>query len=162
MTSADEDGDGRSETAAQRADRNWNELLQEFRVLQTGVQILGAFLVTLPFQSRFGELDEFQERFYLGLVLLATASTALMLCPIAVHRRMFQWRRKERLVQVGHRLARINLLLIGLLVAGVATFVFDVVVSRTASLVVGAGAVLLVVVLLYGVPVLVGGRRPVR
>ena len=51
---------GRHETPDERADRNWNELLQELRVSQTGVQLLAGFLVTLPFQSRFAELDSFQ------------------------------------------------------------------------------------------------------
>src|SRR5690625_7359963 len=60
----------RDESAAQRLDRNWNELLQEIRVLQTGSQILAAFLIVLPFQSRFEELDAFQTGWYLGLLLL--------------------------------------------------------------------------------------------
>ena len=42
--------DARDETPQERADRNWNELLQELRVSQTGVQVLAGFLVTLPFQ----------------------------------------------------------------------------------------------------------------
>ena len=45
----------RNETAAERMDRNWNELLQELRVTQTGVQILSGFLLTLPFQQRFSD-----------------------------------------------------------------------------------------------------------
>ena len=53
----DEGARGRRETADERADRNWNDLLQEFRVLQTGVQILAGFLLTLPFQAAFTDLD---------------------------------------------------------------------------------------------------------
>ena len=48
----------RNESAVEKLDRNWMELLQELRVLQTGVQILAGFLLTLPFQSRFETLDE--------------------------------------------------------------------------------------------------------
>ena len=33
----DPDGDQRDETATERADRNWDELLQELRVTQTGI-----------------------------------------------------------------------------------------------------------------------------
>ena len=53
-------GSGRNETREEQLDRNWMELLQELRVLQTGVQILAGFLLTLPFQSRFETLDDFQ------------------------------------------------------------------------------------------------------
>jgi len=52
----DPDGRERNETATERADRNWNELLQELRVTQTGIQILTGFLLTVPFQQRFAEL----------------------------------------------------------------------------------------------------------
>src|SRR4051812_30206429 len=52
----DPDGQERNETNTERADRNWNELMQELRVTQTGLQILTGFLLTVPFQQRFGEL----------------------------------------------------------------------------------------------------------
>ncbi|MGZ4553989.1 MAG: DUF6328 family protein, partial [Mycobacteriaceae bacterium] len=55
----------RSETRAEKMDRNWSELLQELRVTQTGVQILSGFLLTLPFQARFTHLDRAQEALYL-------------------------------------------------------------------------------------------------
>ncbi|WP_245644538.1 DUF6328 family protein [Nocardioides jensenii] len=146
----------------ERADRNWNELLQEFRVLQTGVQILGGFLLTLPFQSRFADLDDFQRTLYLVLVLLATVSTCAMLAPIALHRRVFRWRRKQRLVAAGHRLAQVVMVLVGLLVTGIAVFVFDVVLDRQAALIVGCAMSALVLVALVGIPLLAGGRHPPR
>jgi hypothetical protein len=67
--------DGRRETPAERSDRNWNELLQELRVTQTGVQILTGFLLTLPFQERFEDLDDHQRTLYLILVALAVLTT---------------------------------------------------------------------------------------
>src|SRR5699024_1796291 len=72
----------RDESAAQRLDRNWNELLQEIRVLQTGSQILAAFLIVLPFQSRFEELDAFQTGWYLGLLLLGLVIVAVPLTAV--------------------------------------------------------------------------------
>src|SRR5665648_414537 len=68
-------GDGRSETPAERLDRNWNEILQELRVTQTGIQILTGFLLTVPFQQRFAELTDDQRRIYLTLVVLAAVTT---------------------------------------------------------------------------------------
>ena len=93
--------DARDETPQERADRNWNELLQELRVSQTGVQVLAGFLVTLPFQSRFEELDSFQRAWYVGLLALAFATVGVMLAPVAIHRRVFQSDAKPELVQAG-------------------------------------------------------------
>ncbi len=55
----------RSETETQRLDRNWLSLLQELRVVQTGVQLLTGFLLTLPFQQRFDVLDTTMRVVYL-------------------------------------------------------------------------------------------------
>ncbi|MBF4762248.1 hypothetical protein ISU07_03845 [Nocardioides islandensis] len=63
--------DERDETEDEKLDRNWNDMLQELRVVQTGVQLLSGFLLTLPFTQRFGDLDVWQERLYLALVLTA-------------------------------------------------------------------------------------------
>ncbi|MFX4287057.1 DUF6328 family protein [Janibacter sp. G349] len=154
-------GDGdRHETPAERADRNWNDLLQEFRVLQTGVQVLGGFLLTLPFQSAFPDLDPFQRGLYLVLVVLAAVTTTALVAPIAIHRRVFRWRRKDRLVAAGHVIARVVLALVSLLVAGIATFVFDVVVGRSGALAVGGGMTLLVLGSLVLLPRVIGGRPP--
>ena len=50
----------RDETEAERLDRNWDDMLQELRVVQTGVQLLSGFLLTLPFSDRFADLDVWQ------------------------------------------------------------------------------------------------------
>lgn len=150
----------RDETPGERADRNWNDLLQEFRVLQTGVQLLGGFLLTLPFQSAFKDLDDLQRGLYLTLVVLATVTTTTVLAPIAVHRRLFRWQRKDRLVAVGHRIAQVVLVLVALLVTGIAIFVFDVVLSRSAALAVGAAMLFVVLLSLLVLPFVAGGRRP--
>jgi len=63
-----------AETESERIDRNWNELLQELRVTQTGTQILTGFLLTIPFQQRFVELDDSQRIIYLILVAFAALS----------------------------------------------------------------------------------------
>jgi hypothetical protein len=67
--------DGR--VPGEKLDRNWNELLQELRVVQTGVQILTGFLLTLPFQQRFLHLNDFQRGGFLAAVLFAAAATGL-------------------------------------------------------------------------------------
>jgi hypothetical protein len=82
---AEWDADQRGETPVERLDRNWGDLLQELRVVQTGVQLLTGFLLTLPFQSRFSDLGPFQQDVYLTTVALAVAATGFLIAPVAVH-----------------------------------------------------------------------------
>ena len=62
----------RHETETQRLDRNWAALLQELRIVQTGVQLLTGFLLTLPFQQRFADLTDFEVGVYLVTVALSS------------------------------------------------------------------------------------------
>lgn len=135
----------RDESVSERLDRNWAELLQELRVSQTGVQLIAGFLLTLPFQSKFYDLSTFDRNLYLVLVVLAACTIALTLAPISIHRRLFRQHVKERLVTAAHRIMRLILVGISLLISGITMLIFDVVIGRTAGAVVG-GAVLLVLV----------------
>ena len=144
--------DGRDETEDEKADRKWNELLQELRVMQTGTQLIAGFLLTLPFQSGFPDLDAYQRRFYLVLVVVALVTTAFVLTPIAVHRRISGKKIKDRLVQLASALTAAVLTGIGVLIVGIATFLFDVVVGRTESLAVGVPMLVLLVLLLLALP----------
>jgi len=149
---------GRNETPAERSDRNWIDILQELRVSQTGAQLIAGFLLTLPFQDRFADLDGFQVGVYLVLVLLSVAIIALTLTPVAVHRRLFGKHVKEDVVAVGHRTMRVVLMSISLLVAGIVLLVFDVVVDRAVALGVAAAVCAGTVVLLLVVPKVVNRR----
>jgi hypothetical protein len=128
---------GRRETANERSDRNWNEILQELRVTQTGTQILTGFLVTLAFQQRFTTLDQYQLVLYLILVSLAAATTALGLAPVSLHRLLFQRGVKGRIVSFGDLILRMVLAAVAILVVGVVLFIFDVVVGRAAGVIAG-------------------------
>ena len=86
----DDSQDGRDETENERMDRNWNELLQELRVTQTGTQVLSGFLLTLAFQPRFASLDSFEHGLYVGLVLLAGMTIVAGLAPVNLHRSVFR------------------------------------------------------------------------
>ena len=63
-------GPGREETAEERADRLWGEMLQEVRVCQTGAQILFGFLLSVAFTPRFGSLGGFDRSLYVVTVIL--------------------------------------------------------------------------------------------
>lgn len=142
----------RDETPQERADRNWNELLQELRVSQTGVQVLAGFLVTLPFQSRFDELDAFQRAWYVGLLALAFATVAVMLAPVAIHRRVFRSDAKPELVQAGHRLTSVALVMIAVLMGGIFFLVVDMVFDRVAAAAGTVGSVVVLAGLLLVLP----------
>ena len=151
--------DGRTETANQRADRNWNELLQELRVSQTGTQILTGFLLTIPFQQRFATLDTYQRNLYLVLVLLAVLATALLLTPVSLHRVLFRRRLKPQLVSWGNLFARTGLFVLALVLAGGAMLLFDVVLGRSAGRVVGAAAIVVLFGFWWVLPEVIGRRR---
>jgi hypothetical protein len=123
----------RNETAAERMDRNWNELLQELRVTQTGVQILSGFLLTLPFQQRFSTLDDLQRTIFLVAVSLSTVATALLVSPVSSHRLLFRRGAKDTLVTIGDRLAKAGLVALGLTVTTVVLLIFNVVLGTAAG-----------------------------
>src|SRR3954462_1665384 len=104
----------RDETDEERYDRNLIELLQEGRVSQNGVQILFAFLLTLPFAQRFTKLNPFQVRLYYATLCFTAAASLLMIAPVAYHRVVFQRREKENLVRDGNRLTMMGLAFLAL------------------------------------------------
>jgi hypothetical protein len=130
--------------------RNWDELLQEIRVTQTGVQILTGFLLTVPFSNRFDDLTTFQRGVYLAVLAGSVLTTGLVVAPVAMHRVLFRQRRRELLVRSGNRFAMAGLALLALTISGVVLLVVDVVVGTTAGWVAG-GAILLVLAGLWAV-----------
>jgi len=146
--------DGRDESVDERMDRNWNEILQELRVTQTGTQILTGFLLAIAFQNRFAELNTFQQRVYLILVLAAVITTALGLAPVNLHRVLFRQHAKEAVVQIAHVLLQVTLFGVGVVLIGTVLLIFDVVVDRRTALI-AAGATLIVLVVIAVLPSLV-------
>jgi hypothetical protein len=96
---------GRNETEKERLDRNLNELLQELRVALPGVQVLFAFLLTVPFNQGFSTATEFQKDMYLVTLLLTAVATALLIAPSAYHRLEFRQNDKKHIVYVSNRFA---------------------------------------------------------
>lgn len=151
--------DGRDETREEQLDRNWDELLQELRVVETGVQLLAGFLLTLPFTQAFGSLDAGQKALYLSLVVVAGLAIGTTLTPIAVHRRVFGDHEKERPVKVGHALVQVVIGAIATLIVGGAVLVFSVVTGWVGGLVAGGCLAAILVILLIIVPRVVAADR---
>jgi hypothetical protein len=142
----------RNETPAERSDRNWAELLQELRVAQTGVQVLVAFLLSLPFQSRFGEITDNQKVVYLVVVLLSVSAAGVLIAPVALHRAVFQRSAKTPLVESAAVLAQLGLALLALALAGVVLLIFLVVVGPGAGVSAGISVACLLIALWAVVP----------
>ena len=132
----------RNETPTQRLDRNWASLLQELRVVQTGVQLLTGFLLTVPFQDRFYEQDGLFQNVYLVTVTASVGATVLLLAPVAMHRLLFRRHRLEELVNSAQRFALGGIVLLGVALTGVMTLVFELVVSKSVGWVAGLVALL--------------------
>lgn len=143
----------REETPEQRADRNLAELLQELRVALPGVQVLFAFLLTVPFSARFERLTDFQEHLYFGILLGAALSTALFIAPTAGHRILFRRQEKEYLVVVYNRFALAGLAVLALSMSAVIMLISDILFEETATFVTTAGALLTFGALWYAGPV---------
>jgi hypothetical protein len=129
---------GRNETEAERHDRNWIELIQELRVAQTGIQVLAGFLLTLPFTSRFGGIDDEHRYVFLVAFSLAVVTVGLMTAPVSLHRFLFGKHKKATLVRVGAVYAKLGMAAMGLTLVVVVVLIFGVVVSDTAGYLAGA------------------------
>ena len=151
--------DGRDESQNERMDRNWNEILQELRVTQTGTQIFTGFLLTIAFQTRFDELTTFQLRVYLVLVMAAVLTTALGLAPVNLHRGLFREGAKVTVVQTAHIIMRITLAGVAVMLIGTVLLIFDLVVDRTAAFI-AAGVMLLIVIIIAVLPPILRSIRP--
>jgi hypothetical protein len=115
------------EDEATRADRRYNELLQELRVAQTGVQFLFAFLLTLAFTARFGQVTDFQKWLYVATLLSASVAAALLIGPVPMHRALYRRGLKPRLVAASDLMVRLGLAVLMLAINGAVLLVLDVV-----------------------------------
>jgi uncharacterized protein DUF6328 len=95
----------RNETELERMDRNFNELLSELRVVATGVQVLFAFLLIVPFSVGFRHLASGERWFYFAILLATAAAAGLLIAPTALHRLIFRRGDKPYLVEMANAMA---------------------------------------------------------
>src|SRR5688500_14859555 len=115
----------RRETRAERADRNMGELLQELRVALPGVQVLFAFLLTVPFAAGFSQLTAEQRDLYFGVLMATAVATAFLIAPSALHRVLFHQRDKEYLVKLSNRLTIVGLLVLAIAITAAVLLTAD-------------------------------------
>ena len=131
-------GVGRNETHLERCDRNLSELLQEVRVVQTGVQVLFAFLLMAPLTPTFGRLGDVARIEYFVTLTLAGAAAVLLIAPTAYHRVLFRLGDKEHLVKVANRFTIAGLTAVGLSMVGALVFVTDLLFGRWPAVLAGS------------------------
>lgn len=127
--------------------------------MQTGVQILTGFLLTLPFQPTFADLDDYQRTVYLALVVTSVIATALIVAPVAVHRSLFRQQMKRHIVTLADRLTRVALAVLALVMTGASLLVFDVVVGRTEGIVVGTSVLVVLAIVWVVLPEVLRRRQ---
>lgn len=148
-----------SEDEAGRLARNWDDLLQEIRVTQTGVQILTGFLLTVPFSQRFESLDDFQRNLYLCVLAGSVVTTGLVVAPAAFHRVLFRHSAKEWLVAAADRCARVGLVMVAVTISGVLFLAFDIVVGNLAAGIAFAVTLTYFALLWWATPAWMGRRE---
>lgn len=135
--------------------RRWNELLQELRVAQTGVQILAGFLLMVPFSQGFADLADDRKRVYVAVLLGAVVSTVLLLSPVALHRALFERGQRPWIIVAAHYLSLVGLLLLGATNVGAIWFVSDYVLGETSGAVLASILLGLIVTLWVVLPVVI-------
>jgi hypothetical protein len=154
----DED-EGRNETELERLDRNLGELLQELRVALPGVQVLFAFLLTVPFQQGFQKATSFQKDIYLVTLLLTALATALLIAPSAYHRLEFRQGDKEHIVDVANALAICGFGVLAAAMSSAILLVTDYLFSPATATICTIGAAVVLYGLWYAAPITRRRRR---
>lgn len=149
----------RDESAADRLDRNYGELLQELRVAQTGVQILFAFLLGIAFQQRFTTLDHAEKTLYVVTLVSSAMAAVLLIGPTAAHRVLFRRHRKDEVVAISGRLAASGLVFLAIAILTAVLLIIEFVVGIELAIGVTAALAVVVATTWWIVPFVVR-RRP--
>ena len=125
-----------SEDREERTARELIELLQELRIVIPGVQILFAFLLTVPFSQGFTKLTTLQQYVFFATLLFTAAATALLIAPSAHHRLLFRQGVREQRLRMGNTLTILGLACLVPAMVGVVYVITDLIFSLTTALIV--------------------------
>jgi len=153
-----ERGHEEREEPRERRIRELSELLQELRVILPGVQVLFAFLLTVPFSARFTELTRFEHYLYFGVLLFVTGATGFLTAPSAHHRVL--WRRSlgEKRLRQGNRFAILGLVLLAISLAGAVVLISGLLFGYLVGTVACALGAAFLAWIWFGIPLLRGIR----
>jgi len=141
----------RNETELERADRNLNELLAELRVTATGVQVLFAFLLIVPFSAGFSRLASGERYLYFAILLTTAAAAGLLIAPTGLHRLIFRQGDKHYLIATANRMALAGIASLMLAMTGILTLLSGYLFGWVAGAIVALGAAAYFGMLWFGV-----------
>ena len=124
------------EDSQERTAREMIELLQELRIVIPGVQVLFAFLLTVPFNQGFAKLDTAQRDVFFATLLCTAVATALLIAPSAHHRLLFRQGVREQRLQMGNLLAILGLVFLVPAMVGVIFVITDLIFGMTVAAIV--------------------------
>jgi hypothetical protein len=142
------------ESKSERLNRELMELLQELRVVIPGVQVLLAFLLTVPFQQRFADLPGSMRNAFFASIACATLATAFLIAPSAHHRLRWRAGEKEALVRIGNQMAIAGTVFLAAAIVLALYVVTDVLFTTDLALWTAIGAVIVFGGLWYVLPML--------
>jgi hypothetical protein len=149
-----EDNEDRSE----KLDRELIELLNELRVMLPGVQVLFAFLLTVPFSQRFESTTTTERVAYYIALASAALCSILLITPSVYHRVQFRQHDKERLLKVGNSVVIVGTIVLGLGIASAVYFVTGFLVDDAVGLAAGIITFVIVVLMWWVLPLAQRGR----
>jgi predicted membrane channel-forming protein YqfA (hemolysin III family) len=145
-------GDDDEESRKERLDRELIELLNELRVALPGVQVLFAFLLTVPLSSGFARMTALQRQWYFASFLATAAATIALMAPTTYHRILFRRGDKERLLRTANHLAIIGTGFLSLAIGGTVFVVSDMLHPTSTAALVAAGVFAVMAWLWFGLP----------
>jgi hypothetical protein len=144
--------DGRDETRLERLDRNTIELLNELRVAGTGIQVLLAFLLVAPFDSRFARLSAFERGDYFVTLICIALAAVLLIAPSIHHRVLFRQHQKPYVLRVGNQAMIAAMAFLGLGLTGIIILITDMMFAGAATAIAGAAAAVIITGMWFAVP----------
>jgi phosphatidylserine synthase len=135
-----------------RVNRELIELLNELRVAIPGVQVLFAFLLTVPFAQRFSQVSDLQRAIYFVALLATAVASVLFITPTAYHR--LRWREpdKERMLFTANRLTIAGTVFLAVAIAAVVFVIADLLYGGWQAGLISAGVAALLAWFWYGLP----------
>ncbi|HEX4719496.1 MAG TPA: DUF6328 family protein [Thermoleophilaceae bacterium] len=131
------------ESRQERVNRELIELLNELRVALPGVQVLFAFLLTVPFSNGYKRITNFQKNVYFAILVATAISTACFIVPTAYHRLNFRKSEKEQILLSSNKFAVAGIMFLAVSMSGVMVLITDIIYSRVAAVVAGLLALVL-------------------
>jgi predicted neutral ceramidase superfamily lipid hydrolase len=146
------DDGGTGESKKERIDRELIELLNELRVVLPGIQVLFAFLLTMPFSQRFGQITTTQKTSYFVSFLCTAVSSVLLIAPSVIHRLRFREHDKEQVLKVSNKLTIFGTISLAVAIAFVVFVITDVLYGAPLSIIVAVVVTALMVAVWYVTP----------